>query len=565
MPPHTDRLIIRIVRWALALAVSAFALFEAWLALPALLPALGPFLVLFYPALAAAFLGGGRRIRFAPVFVLAGLATLPAPGGLVLGLAAALAGGGAGVAAGTRRGVAAYAATAVALVVAQLFAPALHWPVDPGTLVTPFWLLLLHVIIQGFALALDMGLTAPRAGEPAAPREPTWRTLAVELCCVPLAWVLVVLMTWNAWLSALGYSLLVLAGLLALLRLDRAQRESRRQAEELASRLGELNTIHAIGREILSTMDPAHAFATLERECRKIFDFERFTIVVLDHERSHRGRVFERRQGQPAETFERRFERGLVAWVVEEKRPRRIDDLPSDPDRRRLDDELLDPAARALIALPLIVQERVIGVLTIQSATPAAYDEHQLSVLTTIGQQAAVAIDNARHFRRATVDSLTGFYHRDHFFQRLDAEYQRSRRYGGRFAMLMVDLDGFKSINDEHGHLAGDTYLSEISRTVRAQLRAADLACRYGGDEFCLLLPETDIEGARVIAERIRDAVGRRIIGFEGLALRTTVSIGVAAFPQHDEGDVRSLIARADEALYRAKKAGRDCVVPFAA
>jgi diguanylate cyclase (GGDEF)-like protein len=129
----------------------------------------------------------------------------------------------------------------------------------------------------------------------------------------------------------------------------------------------------------------------------------------------------------------------------------------------------------------------------------------------------------------------------------------------------MVDLDSFKGVNDTYGHLAGDRFLREITVTICEQLRGADLACRYGGDEFCLLLPESDPEAARAIGERIRTAVARRIVAFDGLALRTTVSVGVAAYPEHDTGSLQGLMQNADEALYRAKRSGRDRVVPFAA
>jgi diguanylate cyclase (GGDEF)-like protein len=165
----------------------------------------------------------------------------------------------------------------------------------------------------------------------------------------------------------------------------------------------------------------------------------------------------------------------------------------------------------------------------------------------------------------ATVDSLTGFFLRDYFFSRLDEEDERARRYGGGFALLMLDLDGFKEINDRHGHLAGDRFLSEISATIRDQLRAADVACRYGGDEFCLLLPQTARAGAHAIAERIRAAVSQRTVGVDGRRLRVTVSIGLALFPDHDAGDVESLMRRSDEALYQAKRTGRDRVSPAAA
>jgi diguanylate cyclase (GGDEF)-like protein len=166
----------------------------------------------------------------------------------------------------------------------------------------------------------------------------------------------------------------------------------------------------------------------------------------------------------------------------------------------------------------------------------------------------------------ATVDSLTGFYVRDYFFTRLEEERERMRRYNGPFALMMIDLDGFKEINDTHGHPAGDRYLREITSVIRAELRGADIACRYGGDEFCLLLPHTDLAGARIIAERIRAAVSARIVAFDGAGLRSTVSIGVAAFPgTHGARGVPDVLRNADRALYKAKRGGRDRVVPYAA
>ena len=193
-----------------------------------------------------------------------------------------------------------------------------------------------------------------------------------------------------------------------------------------------------------------------------------------------------------------------------------------------------------------------------------------LSVLALIVARILVRLREARFQasesgRVAMIDSLTGFYVRDFLLARLAEEDDRSRRYGGCFALLMIDLDGFKAINDHNGHLAGDHYLREVGLTIREQLRAADIPCRYGGDEFCILLPQTGLAGSRAIAERIRSAVAEQIVDVENRKLRTTVSIGFAVFPQHGTGDLRKLMGMADQALYRAKRAGRDRVVPFAA
>lgn len=160
--------------------------------------------------------------------------------------------------------------------------------------------------------------------------------------------------------------------------------------------------------------------------------------------------------------------------------------------------------------------------------------------------------------RSAITDSLTGLYNRRFFASALKLEVRRSRRYGLDLSLVMLDLDGFKKVNDEHGHGYGDEVLRRVGRVVRKATRDSDMACRYGGEEFSIILPETERLGAHAVAERIR----RRTAslddeGDDRLALSVTVSGGVACFPA-DARDADDLVVRADQALYRAKESGRD-------
>jgi diguanylate cyclase (GGDEF)-like protein len=335
-----------------------------------------------------------------------------------------------------------------------------------------------------------------------------------------------------------------------LLRSWWRDRAALRRAEgALTARTTEIATLHAIGREILATLDTERVFAIVERECRKVFDVDRFLIGVLDRD-----------TGQT-----RPWGGGLASWVMKEKRDLRIDDLAAGARELGLDSGAADGDIRSVLAVPLLVEGNAVGVLSVQSRRPGAYDDHQLAVLATIGQQAAVAVENARHHALATVDSLTGLYLRDTFFRRLQEEHARARRYDGAYVLLMIDLDGFKGINDREGHLAGDRYLRAAGAAIRSRLRAADLACRYGGDEFCVLLPETDLDGAAPIAERLRAAIADLVVDLDAGSVRTTCSIGAAAHPDHAGGDVRALLLRADQALYQAKRAGRDRVAAYGA
>ena len=165
--------------------------------------------------------------------------------------------------------------------------------------------------------------------------------------------------------------------------------------------------------------------------------------------------------------------------------------------------------------------------------------------------------------RSAITDSLTGLHNRRYFDSALDIETRRSMRYGLGLSLLLLDLDLFKPVNDLHGHRFGDMVLAKVGELLQQAVRDSDVACRFGGEEFAVILPETGRLGAFSLAERVRCRVQRTFAEpFEGLPLELSVSGGVATFPVDGE-DAESLIERADRAMYLAKKAGRDRIVLY--
>jgi diguanylate cyclase (GGDEF)-like protein len=216
---------------------------------------------------------------------------------------------------------------------------------------------------------------------------------------------------------------------------------------------------------------------------------------------------------------------------------------------------------RSALAVPLASEGEQLGYLTAYSrAGRDAFGDSAVVELEELASRAGPAIDNARRFREARqladLDALTGLHNRRYFHETLQREVARAQRYDRSLALVIFDLDDFKAINDRIGHLAGDGVLAEAADRVRDVVRSADVACRIGGDEFAVILPESTLKDADQLYGRLEAAVSSRPIGSAG---RLHLSAGVTELRPDD--DAVSLFERADEALYRAKGAGKATVV----
>jgi diguanylate cyclase (GGDEF)-like protein len=219
------------------------------------------------------------------------------------------------------------------------------------------------------------------------------------------------------------------------------------------------------------------------------------------------------------------------------------------------------------LAVPLLSQERLIGLLIVgRKEGSRAYPAEELDLLSLLAHHVAIVFENARLFASATYEGLTGLLRREAILEQLDRELERALRYGRPLTVAMADLDHFKAINDRHGHLAGDSLLRRMAQVIAGGLRGTDWIGRYGGEEFLLVLPETGMEGAAAVAEKIRRSVqGTPVPLDDGTPARATVSIGLASLDAAaGPGKVggRDLIAAADRSLYEAKHAGRNRVFP---
>ncbi len=327
-------------------------------------------------------------------------------------------------------------------------------------------------------------------------------------------------------------------------------------ARSQASRLG---LIVNVGREISGSLNLRYVAEAVSKAALSIGGFEEARIWLTDDEQHTLSVVHDTVAGS-AHGVDRgtvQLGEGLVGRTGQYGRT--LATLTADA----LATEYIAGTPVALLALPMIVGARIVGVLELASIEPVGVDESILDVMHSLTGQGASAIEAARFHRDADelshTDALTRLPNRRRLELDLDAEVARSKRYGRPIAFIMLDVDLFKRVNDVHGHQAGDEILSEFETAFKSSLRETDTAYRYGGEEFCVLLRETDIGAAMVVGERLRLTIAQRFAG-EGGSPMVTASLGVASIPG-DAIDARGLVAAADQALYAAKAAGRNRVV----
>ncbi|GMW02480.1 MAG: hypothetical protein AMXMBFR84_36160 [Candidatus Hydrogenedentota bacterium] len=211
--------------------------------------------------------------------------------------------------------------------------------------------------------------------------------------------------------------------------------------------------------------------------------------------------------------------------------------------------------------VPLIAQHKLLGVMLLQDPKDGEpFTEDDAFLFQSLGQQIAIAINNAQLYALAVTDGLTGLYVRRYFDLRMDEEFDQAKRYGRPFSVLLSDIDHFKKFNDTHGHQTGDMVLQQFAALLEDRTRKADICCRYGGEEMSIILPETRMTEASVLANKLCQEV--RNTDFKGQGpdpLRVTTSIGVAEYETTYDSP-GAMVKAADEALYRAKELGRNRV-----
>jgi diguanylate cyclase (GGDEF)-like protein len=260
------------------------------------------------------------------------------------------------------------------------------------------------------------------------------------------------------------------------------------------------------------------------------------------------------------------------SWAILEGDVLAIPDLLSDPRTAKMSLTIGSPGYRMYTGANLRSSDgHCIGSLCVLDDQPRALSERQIRLLQSLSRQVmalielrslqrALASALAISERLATIDDLTGLWNRRVLLEKFDIEVERARRFGSPLSVLMMDIDHFKRINDGHGHAMGDVVLRNIGRIVHDELRQVDIAGRYGGEEFCIVLPGTPQTGGITLAEALRQEIEHFVHVLGKRSLSATASFGLATLEIGADEDATSLLKAADDALYRAKRGGRNRV-----
>jgi len=232
--------------------------------------------------------------------------------------------------------------------------------------------------------------------------------------------------------------------------------------------------------------------------------------------------------------------------------------------RKRRDYEKLRESTRTVMLVPMIAHGRTLGVLTAESSKANAFSEKDQRMLLVVARAAGMALENAMLHQKmeemSITDELTGIYNYRYFSEKLKEEQRRAARYNLPLSLIMLDIDWFKKFNDTYGHEVGNVVLKGITSVVKNCIRDVDVFCRYGGEEFVIILPQTPQSEVAPIGERIRHSIETSTFGGDNIpGLKVTVSVGVTSFPENGKPE-EELLSIADQALYRAKGSGKNVV-----
>lgn len=308
-----------------------------------------------------------------------------------------------------------------------------------------------------------------------------------------------------------------------------------------------------------SILEPSKVIELVMEKIRELIPSEAWSLLMVDEESQELTfKAALGAKGQDLSSYRLKLGEGVAGWVAEKGKPAIVNDTNKDRRFTSRYDEWTQFATRSILCAPLISRGRTIGVLEIINKRDGRFTKADLELVLTLVEPCAIALENAILFQRTEqltiTDDLTKLFNSRYLNLYLGREIKRCKRHGIPLSIIFLDLDGFKGINDQYGHLAGSGTLTEVGSILAEGVRESDILARYGGDEFVAVLPETPAAGALVIAERLRKSIeDNHFLKSLGLAARISASFGIASYPDHALTP-EALIQKADQAMYRVKE-----------
>ncbi len=355
--------------------------------------------------------------------------------------------------------------------------------------------------------------------------------------------------------------------------LQQLREKNRELRDQLSQRSRELAFFIDAGRALTATIEPAQVLSVLQQKAQALISCEAVLLFVTDE--TGRSLTVEMpssgRPKAPKKVYT--VDGGLPIRVLCTGSPILAGPSPGGASHggarrsRFTVEERFGYRVHSVLAAPVFGKHpkkpvAVIELINRRDGVP--FGQNDLKLVTELLGQGGMAIERAELYQQmqglTIKDDLTKLFNFRYLDQTLDIEIKRCNRYGSRMSLIFLDMDHFKKVNDLHGHLMGSRVLVEVAQILIQNLRAVDVIARYGGDEFVVILPETDVRAAYQITERIQEAIRRYLfLEKEGLGLKLTASFGVAGFPEHARNKI-DLIRLSDQAMYKAKSGGRDLI-----
>ncbi|MDJ0838726.1 MAG: diguanylate cyclase [Acidobacteriota bacterium] len=345
--------------------------------------------------------------------------------------------------------------------------------------------------------------------------------------------------------------------------LELLDKDLRSLDSSLKARLQEHRVLHEISAVIGRILDIDELLATVLSMISEVLQAERGLVLSYDPREDlllvKIARYFNEEDFHSEK--EVRFSKSVARQCLQQRRIVLVSDAVNNA-TFKVSDSISTSRVRSVACIPLMQKEEVLGILYLDNRNqPGCFGEDKIDFLKILAVQVTNALVNARLYTQATTDDLTGLYSRNFMENHILEEIRRADRYSRDCSLLMVDLDHFKRINDTLGHQSGDVVLRRTARTIEDNIREVDMVGRYGGEEFMVLLPETGLDDASALAERIRLSLEKMSLQDVHQDLKVTGSIGVAAYHPGFKMKLRPFVEAADQALYHAKENGRNQVI----